>query len=112
MRQITDERGLAALVALADTKPEDHALDVACGPGFLTLAFAARCAEAVGFDATPAFVERAAAEAARRGAANARFESGDAERLRSEERRVGKGGRSRRSAEQSKKKQTRKYRVT
>ena len=81
MRQIADERGLAALVALVDTKPEDRALDVACGPGFLTLAFAARCAEAVGFDATPAFVERAAAEAARRGAANARFESGEAERL-------------------------------
>jgi len=81
MRQITDERGLAALVALAGTRPEDRALDVACGPGFLTLAFAERCAEAVGFDATPVFVARASAEAARRGLTNVRFENGDAERL-------------------------------
>jgi ubiquinone/menaquinone biosynthesis C-methylase UbiE len=82
MAQTRDERALEALVAIAGTRPEHRVLDVACGPGFLTLAFAARCAEAVGVDATPEWRERAQAEAARRGLENVRFETGDAEALR------------------------------
>jgi ubiquinone/menaquinone biosynthesis C-methylase UbiE len=81
MRQTTDERGLGLLVALSGAGPADRVLDVACGPGFLTLAFAARAAEAVGVDATDALLGLARAEAARRGLANVRFEAGDAERL-------------------------------
>jgi ubiquinone/menaquinone biosynthesis C-methylase UbiE len=78
MEQTRDRRGHEALVALAGTQPTDHVLDVACGPGFLTLAFAERCGEAVGVDATDNWLGRAGAEAARRGLANARFQAGDA----------------------------------
>lgn len=80
-RQASDEAGLLGLAALSGAKPGDRALDVACGPGLLTMALASRCATAVGFDATEAFLERARAEAARRGLANLSFRAGDAERL-------------------------------
>lgn len=79
--QATNEAGLRGLVALSGAQPGHAALDVACGPGFLTMAFAARCASAVGFDATDAFLERARAEAARRGVTNLSFRAGDAEEL-------------------------------
>ena len=81
LMQTTQERGLAGLVALSGAGAGDRVLDVACGPGFLTMAFAQRCAQAVGFDATDAFIELARAEAARRGLTNLRFEHGDAEQL-------------------------------
>jgi len=80
-RQATDEAGLLGLVALSGAQRTHAALDVACGPGFLTMAFAARCASAVGVDATDAFLERARAEAARRGLTNLSFRAGDAESL-------------------------------
>jgi ubiquinone/menaquinone biosynthesis C-methylase UbiE len=80
-RQATDERGLEALVALSGATSTDRCLDVACGPGLLTLAFAGRCAEATGFDATDAFLCLARAEAEARGLCNVGFERGDAEHL-------------------------------
>jgi ubiquinone/menaquinone biosynthesis C-methylase UbiE len=81
MRQATDERALRGLVALSGTEPAHRVLDVACGPGFLTLAFAERCASATGVDATDAFLAMARTEAARRGLGNAEFRRGDAEKL-------------------------------
>lgn len=81
MDQTRDARALAGLVALTGAGPDDRALDVACGPGLLTLAFAARVREACGVDATPGFLRMAREEAARRGVANVRFEEGDAEQL-------------------------------
>lgn len=81
MRQTTDERVHAALVAICDPPADARSLDVACGPGFLTLALAERCARATGFDATDAFLEHARTEAARRGLDNVVFEQGDAEAL-------------------------------
>lgn len=81
MRQTTDERGLDALVALCEPAASARALDVACGPGFLTLALARRCSEATGFDATDAFLQLAREEAERRGLRNVRFQQGDAEQL-------------------------------
>jgi ubiquinone/menaquinone biosynthesis C-methylase UbiE len=56
-------------------------LDVACGPGFLTLAFAQHAAEAVGVDATGTWLPRAQAEAERRGIGNVSFVEGTAEQL-------------------------------
>ena len=76
-----DEAGLRLLVALAGARASDRALDVACGPGFLTLAFAKACAQARGVDATPAFVERARRVAAERGIANVSFVQGDVNAL-------------------------------
>jgi len=80
-RQATNVAGLNRLVALSGAKPTDRVLDVACGPGFLTMAFASRCAFACGLDATDAFLERARAEAASRGLSNVEFRAGEAERL-------------------------------
>ena len=66
-----------AQVVVSLSGEADRSLDVACGPGFLTLAFAKRCAEATGFDATDAFLTLARAEAKERGLANVVFEHGD-----------------------------------
>lgn len=81
MKQTNDERVHDALVAVCDPSPNARALDVACGPGFLTLALARRCAEATGFDATDAFLEHARREAKERGQQNVRFQQGNAEAL-------------------------------
>ncbi|HVN40157.1 MAG TPA: class I SAM-dependent methyltransferase [Myxococcota bacterium] len=81
MAQTRDEAPLRGLVALAGTRPADRVLDVACGPGFLTMAFAAACASARGVDATPAFVERARRVGSERGLANVSFAQGDVNAL-------------------------------
>jgi len=79
--QAKDDAAHARLAALVGPKATDRVLDVACGPGFLTLAFAAQCAEAVGVDATEALLDIARGNARARGVANVRFESGDATEL-------------------------------
>jgi ubiquinone/menaquinone biosynthesis C-methylase UbiE len=81
MRQTREEAPLRALVALTGARPADRALDVACGPGFLTMAFAGACASAKGVDATPALLERARRVAAERGIANVSFAQGDVNAL-------------------------------
>jgi ubiquinone/menaquinone biosynthesis C-methylase UbiE len=81
MPQTRDEAGMRLLVALAGTRPLSLVLDVACGPGFLTLAFAEACASARGIDATPAFVEGARRLAGERSIGNVSFELGDANAL-------------------------------
>ena len=81
MRQTTDERGLKGLVGLSGASSQDRVLDIACGPGFLTLAFAARCRAVTGFDATDAFLGMARTEAKDRSLDNVDFKQGDAECL-------------------------------
>jgi len=81
MRQTREEAGLRALVGLAGTTAGDRVLDVACGPGFLTMEFARQAESALGVDATEEFVRRARREAAARGIGNVRFELGEADRL-------------------------------
>lgn len=81
MQQTRDDRGLDALVALCGTQASDRVLDVACGPGFLTLAFARRASHATGVDATDALLELGRREARRRGVENVRFQAGRAEAL-------------------------------
>jgi len=81
MRQTTDERSLNALVQVCGADAGTRVLDVACGPGFLTMAFAARCRHAVGVDATEPFLTMARVEAEGRGLRNVEFRAGDAERL-------------------------------
>jgi ubiquinone/menaquinone biosynthesis C-methylase UbiE len=81
MKQARDEGSLKALVELTGTAPTDRVLDVACGPGFLTMAFARAAARADGLDATDAFLAHARAEAESRGLRNVEFRSGDAENL-------------------------------
>jgi ubiquinone/menaquinone biosynthesis C-methylase UbiE len=79
--QARDNAAHERLVELCAPPAGARVLDVACGPGFLTLAFAARCAEAVGVDATDALLALGRAEAQRRGATNVRFDRGDATAL-------------------------------
>jgi SAM-dependent methyltransferase len=55
--QAKDDAAHASLAALVGLRSTDRVLDVACGPGYLTRAFAARCAEAVGIDATDALLD-------------------------------------------------------
>jgi ubiquinone/menaquinone biosynthesis C-methylase UbiE len=81
MRQTTDEASLRALVKLSGAQKGQRALDVACGPGFLTMAFAEQGIETIGIDATPAFLDLARAEAARRALTAIEFRLGDAQNL-------------------------------
>jgi ubiquinone/menaquinone biosynthesis C-methylase UbiE len=81
MNQTTDEKGLAALVGLAGTAAGHRVLDVACGPGFLTMAFARVAEQVVGVDVTDVFLALARDEAKRRGLDNVEFRSAAAENL-------------------------------
>lgn len=47
------------LIDLAHPTREDFALDVACGPGIVSIAFAHRCQHMIGLDVTPAMIELA-----------------------------------------------------
>jgi ubiquinone/menaquinone biosynthesis C-methylase UbiE len=69
---------LEAMLAAAASKPNLRVLDVGTGTGHTALAFAERALEVVGIDLTPAMLEQARSLAAERGAANVRFELGDA----------------------------------
>jgi ubiquinone/menaquinone biosynthesis C-methylase UbiE len=57
------------------------AVDVACGPGTLTFPLAARVGRVIGIDITPAMIETARREAARKGLQNIEFILGDASSL-------------------------------
>jgi ubiquinone/menaquinone biosynthesis C-methylase UbiE len=81
MPQTKDDAPHEALVRFAGVRATDRVLDVACGPGFLTMAFARGASEVVGMDATQALLQRATAEATRRDLRNVRFETGDATAL-------------------------------
>ena len=68
---------------LARLTPGAHVLDVGCGPGTITADLAARVpdGQVTGIDAAAGALAEARAEAARRGQANVRFETGDVYRL-------------------------------
>ena len=78
---VADPARIARLVEAVDPARESRVLEVACGPGFLSLAFAERCRECVGVDLTDAPLAIAEKNRRERGLSNARFQSGDAERL-------------------------------
>jgi len=79
--QAKDDGAHAKLVTLLAPDANARVLDVACGPGYLTLAFAARCADVVGIDATDALLDIARTNARTRSVGNVRFDSGDATAL-------------------------------
>jgi ubiquinone/menaquinone biosynthesis C-methylase UbiE len=66
------------LVALASPRGDELALDLACGPGTFTCAFAPRVKLIHGLDITPALLDQARAAAAIKHLANCIFECGDA----------------------------------
>lgn len=71
------EATLAFLTERLELAPGQRVFDQCCGIGSLTLPFAERGLEAIGADLSAVYIERAQAEAARRGV-NARFACADA----------------------------------
>jgi ubiquinone/menaquinone biosynthesis C-methylase UbiE len=59
----------------------DVVLDIACGPGSLTLELAPHVARAIGLDITPAMLDEARAAQTRRGVDNVEWINGDAAKL-------------------------------
>lgn len=78
---VSDPERIARLIAAVAPAPGARVLDVACGPGFLALAFASVCREAVGVDLTEAPLAIAERNRKERGLTNVRFERADADRL-------------------------------
>lgn len=81
MPVVTDSKLLDFIVSISGVGKADRVLDLASGPGFVAMAFAPHCARVVGIDATDRFVQRARAEAWRRGLTNVSFVVGNAERM-------------------------------
>jgi ubiquinone/menaquinone biosynthesis C-methylase UbiE len=69
------------VVSTSGATREDRVLDVLCGAGACTLAFAARCRRAVGLEVSAELVRRAREEAARLNVQNAAFTVGEIERM-------------------------------
>ena len=65
------------IVEAAQPAPDDHLLDVACGPGLVVCAFAPHVREAIGIDVTPAMLDRARKLAADKDLANVAWRHGD-----------------------------------
>ena len=55
----SQEAFLNLLLEMSGVGPEDNVLDVACGPGLVACAFAARAQHVTGIDLTPAMIARA-----------------------------------------------------
>jgi SAM-dependent methyltransferase len=72
---------LDRLIDLADPRPGERWLEVACGPGIISRRLAPRVREVHGVDLTPAMVELARREALAAGLPNATFAVGDAAAL-------------------------------
>lgn len=81
MKVVTDPRILEHMVEISAVRPDSRVLDVACGPGFVAMAFAPRCQSVLGIDATDTLVARARAEAARRAISNLSFALANVERM-------------------------------
>jgi ubiquinone/menaquinone biosynthesis C-methylase UbiE len=78
---ITDAERLARLVHAIEPRPNDRALEIATGPGYVAMALAERCSEVVGLDLTAAPIAIAQRMSGERGLANVRFEVGEADDL-------------------------------
>ena len=72
-----NQAALDLLVEAAQPRAGDVALDVACGPGTVVAAFAARVSRAVGLDATEAMLAQARKLAARSALRNVEWRQGD-----------------------------------
>src|SRR2546423_166662 len=77
----SQDRALRLLLRAARVRPDDAALDVACGPGLVARALAEVAGHATGLDATPAMIDRARALQAERGVRNVAWFVGEAARL-------------------------------
>jgi ubiquinone/menaquinone biosynthesis C-methylase UbiE len=71
------EAQIALLVEAAEPRPDDIALDIACGPGTVVAAFARKVRRAVGLDATEAMLDKARALATAEALVNTEWRQGD-----------------------------------
>lgn len=78
---VADAKFLHYMVSISGVARGDLLLDVACGSGTCTLAFAERCRGAVGLDTSDELIAQARDQAARRGAGNVAFIKGEVERM-------------------------------
>ena len=78
---ISDGARLQKLVQAVSPDANARVLDVACGPGYVALAFAEICREVVGIDLTPEMLEVAESHRRKRQITNASFQLGAAEKL-------------------------------
>ncbi len=69
------------LVQLSEIKASDNALDIACGTGLVTNAFAKHCQHITGIDLTQAMIDLATKSSMDQRLANVRYQQGDAESL-------------------------------
>ena len=76
-----DRKFLGFMVSISGVGKNDRVLDVACGGGSATLAFAERCGSAVGVDVVAEPLIGARAQARLRGIANVEFTLSEIERL-------------------------------
>jgi len=81
MSSSADAKFLHYMVSISGVARQDRVLEVACGPGACTFAFAERCGRAIGLDSSTELIAEARAAAARRGAGNAEFIVGEVERM-------------------------------
>ena len=73
---IRNLEALARIVHMAAAGPDDSVLDVACGPGLLTCAFARNVRHATGIDLTPAMLDQAREVQRQQGLANLTWDQG------------------------------------
>ncbi|HEY0392650.1 MAG TPA: methyltransferase domain-containing protein [Solirubrobacterales bacterium] len=78
---MTSAQTLGALIELAPEDRRSRWIDVACGPGVISRAMAARVGSVVAVDLTPAMVEEAGRRAREEGIGNVSFAVGDATAL-------------------------------
>jgi SAM-dependent methyltransferase len=77
----SDDKFLGFMISAASPNRADQVLDLACGTGSATIAFAERCASAVGVDIVLEPLNRACESATARGITNASFALGEMEHL-------------------------------
>ena len=75
------DKFLGFMISASGVTRRDRVLDVACGAGSATLAFAPHCASVIGTDVVPEPLHRARVEAGRRKLGNAGFALSEIERL-------------------------------
>ena len=74
----SDGELLQLLVETSGVDPQDRVLDIACGPGLVSCAFAQRAAQVTGLDMVPAMLERAKVTQKNQGLANIEWKQGSA----------------------------------
>jgi ubiquinone/menaquinone biosynthesis C-methylase UbiE len=77
----SDGELLQRLVEVCRVAPQEHVLDIACGPGLVSCAFAEKAGQVTGLDMVPAMLERAEVLRQKKGLVNIAWKQGSATSL-------------------------------